>query len=388
MKNKKTIIALLVIALLGGTYFYLKPAQAEKTVLNEEDIKAVITEEVKKGDLTVDVSATGILYSSKDVTVGAQASGQIKKLNIKIGDVVKKGDLLVEIDSTTQMNTLNTNKADLTSSIATLNSKKVSLKDAELKLNRQKEMFKNNAATQDTLETFQLNYEQAQAEVKIAEATVQSKQIALNTAEKNLSYTKIISPVNGTVVAIPVTEGQTVNAVQSAPTIAIISDLSQMKVKTQIAESDVNKVKPNMKLTFNILGGNKKYDGELESIDPAPTTISDNGTISSSSTSAIYYYGIFYVKNSGDFKPYMTANINIKAQEAKNALLVSSSAIYKKDGVNFVKVLNGNKLEEKQVKTGIDNKIKIEVLSGLNEGDKVVLSSDKAKATDMRRPMM
>lgn len=388
MKNKKTILTVIIVALLGGGYFYLNSAKAEKANLTEDDIKTIITESPKYGDLTVDVSATGILYSSKDVTVGAQASGQIKKLNIKIGDVVKKGDLLVEIDSTNQINSLNTNKADLSSSIATLNSKKVALKDAELKLNRQKELFKNNAATQDTVETNQLNYEQAQADVKIAEATVQSRQIALNTAEKNLSYTKIISPVNGTVVAIPVTEGQTVNSVQSAPTIAIISDLSQMKVKTQIAESDVNKVKSGMKLSFSILGGNKKYDSILESIDPAPTTISDNGTISSSSTTAIYYYGIFYVQNKGDFKPYMTANINIKAQESKNTLIISSSAVYKKEGKTFVKVLNGNKIEEKNIELGIDNKIKVEVLKGLQEVDKVILSSDKAKSTDMRRPMM
>jgi membrane fusion protein, macrolide-specific efflux system len=390
MKRKKLAVLLagsvIVIGAIAGAI--VMRSHKNPDILTDEQVHNIITETARKGDISISVSATGTLYAYQDVIVGAQASGQIKKLNIKIGDHVKKGDLLVDIDSTTQMNTLNTDKATLASSQATLASKKVALKDATLKLNRQKELMKSNATTQDTLETATLTYEQAQADVKVAQTTVESNRIMVNTAEKNLSYTKIESPVDGIVVAVPVTEGQTVNATQTTPDIATISDMSQMKVKAQIAESDVAKIKPGMNLSFNVLGSNTRYYSKLDSVDPAPTTISDNSTISSSSTTAIYYYGNFFIKNDGQFKSYMTANVNIDAQSRKNTLLISSSAIESKNNIDTVKVLQGNRLVEKTVVVGLDNKINAEILKGLNEGDKVVLSSEKAQARMPHGPMM
>ena len=208
---KKTVkwIAIPAVALVAAysVWSYFQP----------EPQTSYITETVKRGDISQTVSATGEISPSNLVSVGAQASGQIKKLYVKLGQQVKKGDLIAEINSTNQVNTLNTEKSKLETYQAKLVSAEIALNSAEKKYKREAALWKENATSKEDLESAQDALAAAKANVAELKASIKQTKISINTAESELGYTRITATMDGTVVAIPVEEGQTVNAVQSTP---------------------------------------------------------------------------------------------------------------------------------------------------------------------------
>ena len=168
------------------------------------------------------------------------------------------------------------------------------------------------------------------------EANIKQAEIEVNTAETNVGYTKITAPMDGTVISVPVSEGQTVNANQTTPTIVTIADLSKMKIKPEISEGDITKVKAGQEVSFTILSDNQTvYHSVIDSVDPANTTTSDSSSTSSSTsssssstTSAIYYYANVLIDNPDrTLRIGMTTENNIKIANAKDVLLVSNMAI-------------------------------------------------------------
>ena len=215
------------------------------------------------------------------------------------------------------------------------------------------------------------------------EANIKQAEIEVNTAETNVGYTKITAPMDGTVISVPVSEGQTVNANQTTPTIVTIADLSKMKIKPEISEGDITKVKAGQEVSFTILSDSQTvYHSVIDSVDPANTTTSDSSSTSSlsssssSTTSAIYYYANVLIDNPDrTLRIGMTTENNIKIANAKDVLLVSNMAIQKRDGKSFVNVLNDkNQPEPREVEIGVQNDFKTEIKSGLNESEKVIVS--------------
>lgn len=153
------------------------------------------------------------------VSVGAQVSGQIEKLAVQLGQEVKKGDLIADIDSTTQRNDLEINKAKLNTYEAQLVSREIALKVAESQYEREKKLKTRDAASDESLENAENTLAAARASVDETKSLISQTQISVNTAETNLGYTRILAPMDGTVVSVPVEEGQTVNANQTTPTI-------------------------------------------------------------------------------------------------------------------------------------------------------------------------
>jgi macrolide-specific efflux system membrane fusion protein len=188
--------------------------------------------------------------------------------------------------------------------------------------------------------------------------------------------------MDGTVVAIVTEEGTTVNSLQQAPTIVKLARLDVMQVKAQISEADVTKVKVGQTVYFTILGDQtKKYYARLATVEPAPESIktSDSVTSSSSSTAtAIYYNGLFNVPNTdGKLRTSMTAQVYIVLADAKNVLTIPSSALTG----DMVRVMTKNgKIEPRRVRIGVNNNVQAEVLSGLAEGDQVVVAEATGQA--------
>src|SRR5262249_10564129 len=171
----------------------------------------------------------------------------------------------------------------------------------------------------------------AKANLKSAEAQIKQSNLTLNTAQTNLGYTKIVAPMDGTIVAIVTEEGQTVNANQSAPTIVKLAQLDQMTVSAEISEADVEKVSAGQDVYFTTLGDpNKRHYAKLRTVAPAPDSIESDtsNTASSQSASAVYYNGLFDVDNKdGSLKTGMTAQVYVVQASAKDALTVPSSAL-------------------------------------------------------------
>lgn len=346
----------------------------------------MMTATVTRGTIEETVLATGQLRPEKLVAVGAQVSGRITSLAVGLGDRVKAGDLIAEIDSVTQQNDLKKAEASLASVHAQRSEKEASLTLARQTLERQQTMVSQNAVARADLESAEASVKTTEAQIAALDAEIQSSEVAVATAEANLSYTRITAPIDGTVLAVVSQAGQTVNAVQSAPTIVVLGRLDTMTVRAEISEADVVHVAPGQKVYFTIIGDPEhRYDATLESIDPAPQSIrsdsditasSSSASSSSSSSSAIYYYGNFNIPNpDGRLRTYMTAEVNIVLGRAENVLTVPAAALGNRepDGAYRVKVLNADgSTAERRVEVGLNDKVTAEVKSGLAEGDKVV----------------
>lgn len=416
------VIALIVIALAALAYNFFKPKETTPNYL---------TATAEIGDIENNVMASGKVKALNTVDVGAQVSGEVKRLYVEVGDEVQQGDLIAQIDQVTQKNNLSNEQATLEQSMAAIQSaqaeslsRQASLKSAYADLaSRQSELkqaqsdftrlqslvaidaisqqeYDTQATSVETAKAAVANaraaIDTAKASIATAEANINSEQAALrksqtnvNTAEEDLSYTTIRAPISGTVVSITTEQGTTVNANQTAPTIVTLADLSTVRINAQISEADVINVSAGMPVYFNIIGNpDQKFDSVLKAVEPAPEVISDT----SSTDSAIYYVGYIEVPNTERrFRIDMTAQVYIVVNQAKNALLIPSAALQpmgktgKGRAANadpnaktaMVRVLKADgQVVEQTVETGINNRVNVQILSGLNEGDEVILSEE------------
>lgn len=385
---KWLLVVIVLLAAVVACWYWLKP----KPQVN------YITETVSRGDISQTVSATGEISAAQLVNVGAQATGQINKLYVKVGQKVKKGDLIAEIDATTQINNLNTTKAKLETFKAQLHSAEVALQAAQLKYKREKALWAENATSKEELENAQTALASAKANIGELKSNIKQTQISINTAEADLGHTRIVSPMDGTIVSMPTEAGQTVNSVQSSPTIVQVADLSHMLNKMQIAEGDINKVKVGQKLVFTTLSApDRQREAVLESIDPGLTTMSQGSYSTSTDTTstAIYYYARTMVPNEdGSLYIGMTTENTITINEAKNVLTVPTLAIKQVKGKKVVRVLTAEKQpEERVVETGLSDGTSTEIKSGLKAGEAVIVSESQEgdlgdSAGRTRRPPM
>ena len=373
-------------------------------ITTREDDVTYMTEKVRTGNISQVVEATGEVAAVNLVSVGAQVSGQIKKLYVVLGQEVKQGEMIAEIDSQTQENTLNTDKAKLDNYKAQLEARKIILAISRKQYDRERILIKTNSTSQQNLENARDAYATAKANVNEMESLIRQTQIAINTDETNLGYTKIRAPLNGTIVSVPVEEGQTVNANQTTPTIVQIANLYDMEIDIEISEGDITKVKPGMKIDYTILSEpNTVFHARLDSIDPGLTTLTDGSydksssstSSSSSSNEAVYYYGRAYVDNpEGKLRIGMLTQNTIHVSSAENVLIVPSITISSQQGKHFVRVLTDKKkVEKREVETGISDGVFTEIKSGLND-DEQVISSEVSKGEQigetsrMRRPRL
>ena len=346
----------------------------------------LLTAPVEVSDVEQTVLATGIIQPFKLVSVGAQASGRIIAMHVTLGDPVRKGQLIAEIDPSTQRNALLNAEAVLLQYRAQRASRAAALKQAELVFKRATATYEQRLTSRADYDAAEAASDGAKADVVALDAQIRAASIAVELARVTLGYTRVIAPMDGTVVAIVAPEGQTVNAVQAAPTIVKLADLETMTVKAQISEADVPHVHSGQSLYFTILADPAhRYYATLRAVEPAPESIAvdtaaapaTGGTGSSAQGTAIYYNGIFDIPNPNhELQPSMTAQVNIVLGEVKDALNIPASALGETapDGRRLVRILEGkNGVRPRWIKTGLNNTAVVQVLDGLKPGETVVL---------------
>ena len=342
---------------------------------------------VERGDVAQTVLASGALLANSVTSLGAEVSGRIETVSVKLGDVVKVGDPIAQIDSVNQQNAVKSAEASLANMKAQLSAKQADLKTAQAALDRADKLKQQNLLSDADLLTAQAALASAEAAIAGLEAQISQSELAVESARLDLDRTKITAPVAGTIVAVLVTEGQSVNAAQAAPTIVKIADLDTMLIKAQISEADITRVVPGQKATFTVLGDPKKQiDATLLSIEPAPDAISTSDTGLSTSDNAVYYNGLFSVANPDHaLRIAMTAQVTIVINERKGVLTLPASALGNagRDGLYRVGVFDPatSKVRPAEVKVGLNNNITAEVVEGLNEGDRVVAGANVLSAT-------
>lgn len=306
--------------------------------------------------------ASGTIDAIERVSVGAQVSGQLKSLKVTLGDRVQKGQLVAEIDDMTQQNELRNKQAALEMRRAARTAKVATLKQSELAYRRQRQMLAADASSRESFESAEATLAVTRAEIASLDAQIVQAEVDVDIAKVNLGYTRIVSPIDGVVVAVITKQGQTVNSMQSAPTIIKVANVATMTIKAQISEADVTRVKPGLPVYFTILGEpDERYHATLRAVEPAPDSIQKDETTASltsasgsATSAAIYYNGLFDVPNPDErLRISMTAQVFIVRGEAKDAIVVPSSALGKRgqDGRYAVRVVGkDNKTEERQVR--------------------------------------
>lgn len=350
----------------------------------DEETPNFITTKLQSGDIKSVVIANGEVYAQDLVDVGAQVSGQIKKLYVKVGDNVKKGDMIAQIDSEKQENEISKEKAQLVIYEANLKAAEIKAQNAKIQFLREQKLYKKDATSKEKLENAKNEAALSAANVKQIQAQIEQTKLALDTAETNLGYTKISAPLDGTIVSVPVEEGRTVNANQTTPTIVKIADLSKMEIRLQISEGDISLVKVGQNVEYTILSAlDDIKKAEISSIDPALTSLSDgsydktNLNGSSSSNEAVYFYAKVLVDdNDGFLKIGMTTQNTIIVNEAENVNFITSSAIQKdKNNERFVWILKDKTPTKTKIKIGISDNLNTQILSGINKNDEIIISN-------------
>lgn len=400
---KWVIILLILVLALGGVAWYFKHAQS--------DLPEYETVVVKRDDLTQTVTATGGLSPVVNVTVGSQVSGIIRKLNADYNSMVTSNEIIAQIDPATYTAAVEQATADLANARANLELQQVQTR-------RNDELFTNQLISGS-------DYDIAVATLHEAEATVQIKQAALDTAKANLGYCDIRSPVDGIVISRSVELGQTVASSFNTPQIfQIANDLTKMQIDSSVAEADVGGISEGQNVVFTVdTYPYRTFYGSVTQVRNSPTNANN----------VVTYDCVIGVTNADyKLKPGMTANLSFIIAQRQNTLIVPNSALRfhppetaaainptnassaekpaggggnqggghsgghheghtrgQRAVVHTVYVLTGTgktaKLDPVQITTGISDGLSTEVVSGLNEGDQLVTSmtlpGKKAAAT-------
>lgn len=307
------IVAGLVIAIAAGWLGWQK-------FINKGDPAAGLQfATVQRGDIEDVVTATGTLQPRDYVDVGAQVSGQLKKIHVEVGSVVKAGDLLAEIDPTVYLSKVDATRAQLRNLRAQLKDRESQLILAQIQFRRQTALMAEDASTTESLQQAEASLKSAEASLEALRAQIEQNESSLRADEANLQYARILSPMSGTVVSITARQGQTLNTNQSAPTVLRVADLNTMTVQTQVSEADISRLRPGMEAYFTTLGGQgQRWYGKLAKIEPTPTVTNN----------VVLYNALFDVPNeNGRLMTSMTAQVYFVVAQAKDVLQVPMGAL-------------------------------------------------------------
>jgi macrolide-specific efflux system membrane fusion protein len=379
---------------------------------SKEPARDLLSTAVTRGSVEDTISALGSIQPREFVDVGTQVSGQLRRLLVNVGDQVKAGALIAEIDPAVFSARVDAGRATLANLAAQLDEKRAQHSLAIAQHERNLKMFKQDAVSRDAVEISQATTRIAAAQVAGLLAQADQTRATMRVDEANLAYTRIVAPMSGTVVSLAVRQGQTVNASQQAPVILRLANLDTMTVVTQVSEADVVRLHVGMELYFSTLGTpQRRWPGRVRQILPMPETLNN----------VVLYSVLFDVDNKGqELKAQMSAQVSFVAAQAKGTLVVPVSALQRHarkaastdepagtgesnpdradDGTPGVAVtsatgsspneskgrrasgyavlvLKEGRVEERRVRVGVANRIQAQVLSGLAEGEQVVVEA-------------
>ena len=364
--NKILVWAVLLIGVGAGAYYYYQKADAA-----EQAKSAYKITEIKTGMIEDTITSQGKLEAKEYVDVGTQVSGQLQKLHVDLGDVVKKGDLIAEIDPKIYESQVQATQARLKTLAAQRDEQAALVTQAQQKFNRNLSLFKADAIAKELFEDAQTALNVAKAQLASIDSQIEEANSSLDEAQTNLGYTKIYAPMDGTVVSQTSREGQTLNANQSAPVIVQIANLDVMTVRAQVAEADIQKISVGMPVYFTVLGSqDRKWNAKVRQILPTPDTVND----------VVLYNVLIDVENKDrQLMINMSTQMFFSVGRAENVPVIPVSALGKRvadkdtdsSQAYMVKVMENGKPVEKIVQIGLMDRVNAEIKSGLKPGDKV-----------------
>ncbi len=347
------------------------------------------TETANRCTITQFVEASGTINPVNTVSVGSTVSGLIKEIYVDFNSEVKKGQLLAQIDPANFEAQVQQNQAQINNAAANL-SKLQAIADYDQKqYERYKTLYAKNFVAKSELDEKYSTYKSDLAQINAARAQINQYQASLRTAQTNLSYTKIIAPVDGTVISREIDLGQPVAASFQAPELfTIAQDLTKMQIEVSVSEADIGKVKEGQDVKYTLDGyPDSDFFGKVTQVRLSPTTVSN-----------VVTYTVIVDVNNEDLKlkPGMTANVSIITNERIDVICVPNIALkftpntdgqkYKSQGLW---ILDKNKPKRIDIEAGASDDTSTEVNSKeIAEGDKVItgiLGKNSKNKQNMRR---
>lgn len=363
-RGRVILTTLIVLLLLGGVVWWTRQQGAPQPAVNGRNSApmSIVPETVGKGDIGVSLNALGTVTSLATVTIKSQISGYLQKIDFKEGDEVKKGDLIAEIDPRPYEATLAQAKGQLARDEA-------QLKGAQVDLTRYQGLAAQNAVPHQTLDTQVALVAQYQGTVEADRATVQS-------AEVNLAYCHIVSPINGRVGLRQVDLGNYVTPGDSTG-LVVITQLEPISVLFTLPEDNLQAVAKRLKegavlpsAAYDRSGANKLAEGSLQTFDSQID--STTGTIKLRAQ---------FENDKRTLYPNQFVNIRLLLDTHKDATTMSTAGIQRGVPGTFVYLVNADStVTVRPVKLGVTDGDRVEVLSGLNPGDRIVIDgADKLR---------
>jgi HlyD family secretion protein len=349
-----------------------------------------VTAPVTRGVVARAVTATGTVNPVLTIIVGSYVSGVIQDQYCDFNTRVRIGQLCAKIDPRPYQTIVNQSKADLANAKAQLVKDQANLTYAKIAYQRDAGLLQRGIVSQDTVDNAKSVFDQAQAQIEVDKAAIQQKEAALESAQVNLGYTNIISPVDGTVVSRNITIGQTVAASFQTPTLFLIAtDLTQMEVDTNVSESDVGGLHEGDKASFGVEAyPNRTFEGKVVQFRQAPQTVQN----------VVTYDIVIGVANKDLLlKPGMTATARIVIDQRDDVLRVPDPALrFSPSGAAAetsgaarpsapaagqarVWVLRDGNPVRVAIKTGLDDDSYSEVVEGgIEPGDRVIVGEQRS----------
>ncbi len=351
------------------------------------------TRHVKRCTITQVVEASGTINPVNTVSVGSTVSGLIKEIYVDYNDVVKKGQILAQIDPANFEATVRQNQAQINNAQANVARLQAIADFDRQQYIRYKNLYAKNFVAKSELDEKYSTYKSDVAQINAAKAQISQYQASLRTAMTNLGYTKIIAPVDGTVISREIDLGSPVAASFQAPELfTIAQDLTNMQIEVSVSEADIGKVEEGQDVTYTIDGyPDQNFKGKVTQVRLSPTTESN-----------VVTYTVIVDVNNEDLKlkPGMTANVSIITDRSENVLCVPNMALKFTPDINGPKyknqgiwVLEKGKAKRIEIKTGANNDSNTEIISDkINEDTQVIMSikskNSKANNGRMRVPRL
>ena len=350
----KILILIIVLGIFGYTIYFLYGKSQEKPIVYET-ASPIKTNIVKK---TV---ATGKVVPRKEIEIKPKVSGIIEELFVEEGDIIHKGDLIAKVRIIPNM--VNLNNAE-----SRVNRAKISLENAKKNFDRNKELFDQNVIPKSSFETFELEYKNAREELISAENNLELIKEGQTKNSGESTNTLIRSTIDGMVLDIPVEIGNSViesNTFNDGTTVAIVADMGEMVFEGKVDESEVGKIHEGMDLILTIGAINDvSFHADLERI--SPKGVEENGAIQFEIKAAVDLIDTVFVRAG------YSANADIVLDKKDSVLAISEALLQFENDSVFVEIETGDQTFEKRfIETGLSDGINIEVVSGINEDDRI-----------------
>lgn len=347
------------------------------------------TQKLTKCTITDVVEASGTINPVNIVSVGSTVSGLMKEIYVDFNSEVKKGQLLAQIDPANFQASVDQNQAQITNAQANLARLNAELSMAEKTYTRYKNLYAKNFIARSELDQAESDYLAKKASIGAQRASIAQAQANYKTAVTNLGYTKIIAPVDGTIISRDINVGQPVAASFQAPELfKIAQDLTKMQIEVNVSEADIGRVKEGQDAEFNLDGyPDTTFKGIVTQV-----------RLDSTTTSNVVTYTVIVSVDNEDLtlKPGMTANVSIITKRSTDVMCAPNVALKftpQTNGQRYqnrgIWVLKNGKPKRIDIEVGASDETNVEVVSkDLKLGDNVIISSTggKSKSAPPRGP--